>query len=50
MGILTNDGHGRGGHKKISHKWVVPKNFSHKWVVAKIESRMEVVTLNLLLR
>ena len=39
MGILTNDGHGRGGHKKV---------FSCEWIVVKIESRMDVVTLNLL--
>ena len=37
MGILTNDGCGRGGHEKI---------FSREWVVTKIESQMDVVTLN----
>ena len=34
-----NDGHRRGGCEE---------NFSRKWVVAKIESRMDVVILNLL--
>ena len=34
MGILTNDGCGRGGHER---------NFSCEWVVTKIGSQLDVV-------